>query len=186
MRRQDVRGATFLSGACPKPREASFSRADCRSECERNGSAAKRAPETPKRIREKRWRIKQFSAPRERSARARRRPPSRPRPSSIPRASRVARRQGCQTPSAADLRRRGPIPAITIELRSEVAHRARRRWKVTAKRCASSRMRWISSSAGLFGRERDRSSRSRVNSSSSFFAMPTATRFARPSSSSAA
>src|SRR4029078_5972422 len=31
-------------GACPKRREASFSRADCRSECERNGSAAKRAP----------------------------------------------------------------------------------------------------------------------------------------------
>ena len=30
------------------------------------------------------------------------------------------------------------------------------RWKVTAKRCASSRMRWISSSAGLVGRERDR------------------------------
>ena len=51
------------------------------------------------------------------------------------------RRQQRLAPARSDARH-------IVELRSEVAHRARRRWKVTAKRCASSRMRWISSSAG--------------------------------------
>ena len=46
------------------------------------------------------------------------------------------------------LRRRGPMPGTlsSSERRSRIVRA--RRWKVTANRCASSRIRWISSSAG--------------------------------------
>ena len=88
--------------------------------------------------------------------------------------------------SAAPSAAAGRCPAIasSSDRRSRFARDWR--WNVTANRCASSRMRWISSSAGLSRGSAMASSRSRVNSSSSFFAMPTATSRPSPSSSSAA
>ena len=65
--------------------------------------------------------------------------------------SRVARRTPARLPNAVSsaLRRRGPTPAISSssDRRSRFVRDCR--WKVTANRCASSRIRWISSSAGL-------------------------------------
>src|SRR3954469_17996350 len=105
-------------------------------------------------------------------------------PTTFINSSRVARRTPARLPNAvsSNFRRRGPIPLITSssDRRSRLVRD--RRWKVTAKRCASSRIRWMRRSAGLSVVSAIGSSRSRVNSSSSFFAMPTATRFPRPSS----
>ena len=65
--------------------------------------------------------------------------------------SRAARRTPATLPNAVSraLRRRGPIPPISSssDRRSRVLRCCR--WNVTAKRCASSRMRWIRRSAGL-------------------------------------
>ena len=75
---------------------------------------------------------------------------------SAPRGWRAARRRRCRSASAACLRRRGPTPGIasSSERRSRLARAWR--WKVTAKRCASSRIRCSSRSAGAVRIERER------------------------------
>ena len=69
-----------------------------------------------------------------------------------PPASRDGPRRGCRTRSAAPCRFLGPIPAIpsSSDRRSRFVRDAR--WNVTANRCASSRMRRISSRLGLSSR----------------------------------
>src|SRR5206468_10441818 len=109
-------------------------------------------------------------------------------PTTAARSSRVARRTPATLPNDVSnvLRRPGPVPGTSSssDRRSRIVRA--RRWNVTANRCASSRMRCISNNAGSLAASAIGSSRSRVWINSSFFAMPTATRFARPSSSSAA
>ena len=78
-----------------------------------------------------------------------------------------------------------PDPRDLVELGPQIRLVREARWNVTANRCASSRMRRISSRAGLSSRSAIGSSRSRMNSSSSFLAMPTATSLPSPRLSSA-
>ena len=72
------------------------------------------------------------------------------RPPPAPRAWRGGRRRGCRTSVSSVLRRRGPMPgtASSSDRRSRMLRALR--WKVTANRCASSRIRCSSSSAGSF------------------------------------
>ena len=86
------------------------------------------------------------------------RSPRRPlgrRPRRALRAWRGARPQAAELVSSAR-RRRGPMPGTSSssDRRSRIVRALR--WNVTAKRCASSRMRWSSSSAGSCLGERDR------------------------------
>ena len=79
-------------------------------------------------------------------------------PTAAASSSRVARRTPARLPNVVSsvLRRRAPTPGTSSssERRSRIVRA--RRWNVTAKRCASSRIRWISSSAGSCVRQRDR------------------------------
>ena len=112
----------------------------------------------------------------------RRRPWRRRRPRA-PRGWRAARRRPIRTPSAAACAAAAPMPAIVVQLRPEVALRPRDcRWNVTANRCASSRIRCSSRSAGDSRGSARPSARSRVKISSSCLARPTATSRSRPSS----
>ena len=96
--------------------------------------------------------------------------------------SRVARRTPSTLPKrvSSALRRRAPMPGIasSSERKSRVARAWR--WKVMAKRCASSRMRCSRRSAAPCGSSAIGRSLSRTKTSSSFLARPTATRFASP------
>ena len=121
-----------------------------------------------------------------RKTQGRHRPFSRRQRPPAPRASRAARPPGCRTSSAASAaaaarcRARGRAP-IADRASSARGDGTSRRSGAPRRECAESAAapdRWRASAIG--------SSRSRVKSSSSFFAMPTATRFASPSSSSAA
>ena len=109
-----------------------------------------------------------------------RRPPA-------PRASRAARRPGCRTSSAARAAGAARCPARRRAPIAGRASSARWRWNVTAKRCASSRIRCSSSSAGSSGGKRDRLvAIARVTAALPSSRCRPRPRFARPSSSSAA
>ena len=122
-----------------------------------------------------------------RSAESPPRPPWRRRRPPARRGWRGARRRPIRTSSAAACAGAGRCrqSSSSADRRSRFARA--RRWNVTANRCASSRMRCTSRSAGdCRAAAPCPSARSRVNISSSCFARPTATSRSRPSSRSAA
>ena len=117
-----------------------------------------------------------------RSARRRRRPPSRRRRPSAPRGWRGGRRPGCRTLVSSVLRRRGPDARHVVELRPQVAHGARLAVERDgeAVRLVADPLQQEQGRARR-GRAPAARSWSRVKTSSSFLARPTATRFASPS-----